>query len=81
MPDWASRPALLGMRCGRKAQISPRGFSGASLDYIRFSWGSPNFYNTLTVKSGEVGQAFTVGLASLNFGVTKSPSGSQSFSQ
>jgi len=54
-------------------------FAGAGLDYISFLWGSPDLYNTLTVKSGVSDvQTFTVGPASLNFAVTN---GNQSFSQ
>ena len=54
-------------------------FAGTGLDYISFLWGSPDLYNTLTVKSGASDvQTFTVGPASLNFAVTN---GNQSFSQ
>ena len=54
-------------------------FAGAGLDYISFLWGSPDLYNSLTVKS-TIGpdQVFTVGAGSLNFAVTN---GNQSFSQ
>jgi hypothetical protein len=54
-------------------------FAGTGLDYISFLWGSPDLYNTLTVKSGVSDvQTFTVGPASLNFTVTN---GNQTFSQ
>ena len=54
-------------------------FAGTGLDYISFLWGSPDLYNTLTVKStGNVDKAFTVGPGSLNFAVTN---GNKSFSQ
>ena len=54
-------------------------FAGTGLDYISFLWGSPDLYNTLTVKSGvSDSQTFTVGPASLNFAVTN---GNQTFSQ
>ena len=54
-------------------------FAGTGLDYISFLWGSPDLYNTLTVKSGVSDvQTFTVGPTSLNFAVTN---GNQSFSQ
>ena len=54
-------------------------FAGAGLDYISFLWGSPDLYNTLTVKStGNPDAVFTVGPASLNFAVTN---GNQTFSQ
>jgi PEP-CTERM motif len=54
-------------------------FAGTGLDYISFLWGSPDLYNTLTVKSGvSDSQVFTVGPGSLNFAVTN---GNQSFSQ
>ena len=54
-------------------------FAGTGLDYISFLWGSPDLYNTLTVKStGNPDAVFTVGAASLNFSVTN---GNQAFSQ
>ena len=54
-------------------------FAGTGLDYISFLWGSPDLYNTLTVKStGNPDAVFTVGPASLNFAVTN---GNQTFSQ
>ena len=54
-------------------------FAGTGLDYISFLWGSPDLYNTLTVKStGNPDAVFTVGAASLNFAVTN---GNQTFSQ
>ncbi|MEP7139886.1 MAG: PEP-CTERM sorting domain-containing protein [Caldimonas sp.] len=54
-------------------------FDGTGLDYISFLWGSPDLYNTLTVKStGNPDMDFTVGPGSLNFAVTN---GNQSFSQ
>jgi hypothetical protein len=54
-------------------------FDGTGLDYISFLWGSPDLYNTLTVKStGNPDAVFTVGAASLNFAVTN---GNQAFSQ
>jgi hypothetical protein len=54
-------------------------FANPGLDYISFLWGSPDLYNTLTVKStGNPDAVFTVGPASLNFAVTN---GNQSFSQ
>jgi hypothetical protein len=54
-------------------------FAGAGLDYISFLWGSPDLYNTLTIKStGNPDAVFTVGPASLNFAVTN---GNQTFSQ
>ena len=54
-------------------------FAGTGLDYISFLWGSPDLYNTLTVKStGNADAVFTVGPGSLNFSVTN---GNQSFSQ
>ncbi len=54
-------------------------FAGTGLDYISFLWGSPDLYNTLTIKStGNPDAVFTVGAASLNFAVTN---GNQAFSQ
>jgi hypothetical protein len=54
-------------------------FAGTGLDYISFLWGSPDLYNTLTIKStGNPDAVFTVGPASLNFAVTN---GNQTFSQ
>ena len=54
-------------------------FAGTGLDYISFLWGSPDLYNTLTVKStGNADAVFTVAPGSLNFAVTN---GMQSFSQ
>ena len=54
-------------------------FAGTGLDYISFLWGSPDLYNTLTVKStGNPDAVFTVGAGSLGFPVTN---GNQSFSQ
>lgn len=54
-------------------------FAGTGLDYISFLWGSPDLYNTLTVKStGNPDKSFTVGAGSLNFAVTN---GNQGFSQ
>ena len=54
-------------------------FAGTGLDYISFLWGSPDLYNTLTVKStGNADKSFTVGPGSLNFSVTN---GNQAFSQ
>lgn len=54
-------------------------FAGTGLDYISFLWGSPDLYNTLTIKStGNADQNFTVGPTSLNFAVTN---GNQAFSQ
>jgi hypothetical protein len=54
-------------------------FAGTGLDYISFLWGSPDLYNTLTIKSsGNPDAVFTVGPTSLNFAVTN---GNQTFSQ
>ena len=54
-------------------------FAGTGLDYISFLWGSPDLYNTLTIKStGNADKVFTVDAASLNFAVTN---GNQTFSQ
>ncbi len=54
-------------------------FASTGLDYISFLWGSPDLYNTLTVKStGNLDKSFTVGPGSLNFAVTN---GNQAFSQ
>ncbi len=54
-------------------------FAGTGLNYISFLWGSPDLYNTLTIKStGNPDAVFTVGPASLNFSVTN---GNQTFSQ